>query len=433
MSRLALLLGLCFLPIIALAAPPQGKHEYGQGLQGQKCRQLTKDEQERLVVEWGKPSIEDNRYGKRIRIPGQAFLKSAEGKTRELVEGVVIATVIIAQQPDSKPDWSEGYEDNEAYGARVFINMDSDSRFRPGSDRQVLKDRKFVASIPCDRFRRPVGEKKHFQVALSLGRQEGDSARWSNHDHALKQTVAMIEIEGPPKLSPSMQVLCGLPGPLGWGFEPAPLIRAINHFRKAGKEKSIAAFREFLEKAPDAGYGGNRKPDPESIDSANQWCLSILVPFVFEKAPRRFGTEGVVIHEGIPFHTVVIELTTGSPPRMKPLVDWAEKDGEIEFLLLEPTEKPLQAAEDLYFKLFQKMTNEERESERSEPIGRNLKTHLRSQAYSLVRHLVEKPDERGMPLRDITITNNRWSEMKALLDGMKIRWNDEKGKYEQVK
>jgi hypothetical protein len=80
-----------------------------------------------------------------------------------------------------------------------------------------------------------------------------------------------------------MQMLCGLPGSLGRAFEPAPLIRAINHFRMAGKEQSLAAFREFLEKAPGAGYGGFLKPDPENLDTANQWCLSILVPFVFQQ------------------------------------------------------------------------------------------------------------------------------------------------------
>jgi hypothetical protein len=246
-----------------------------------------------------------------------------------------------------------------------------------------------------------------------------------------KQTVTMLEIEGPPKLSLSMQMLCGLPGPLGWSFEPAPLIRAINQFRKLGKDMSIAAFREFLEKAPDAGYGHgfDDRPDPENIDTANQWCLSILVPFVFqrsEKDKHRFGSEDVVIQDGIPFHTIVISSTSGWPPNMKPLVDWAEQDGKMEPELLKPTDRPLEAAEKLYDRLFQKLTKEDQESER----GRRLKTHLRTQAYSLVRHLVV--DETARRRRDTELTDDRWRDLKAKLDGMKIRWNDEKGMYEKT-
>jgi hypothetical protein len=185
MSRLCLLIGLCLLPILALAEPPRSEHRHGSGLNGQKCRELTEEEQGRLVVEWDKPRIEDDRHGKRICIPGQAYLKSADGKSREPVKGVVIAAVIISHRPDTKPNWSEGYEDEEANGAGLFINWSPEARLQSG-DKQVLKEGGFVAAIPCDRIRRQPGEKKSFQVALSLGRAKGDMAWWSNHDPALK-------------------------------------------------------------------------------------------------------------------------------------------------------------------------------------------------------------------------------------------------------
>jgi hypothetical protein len=257
-------------------------------------------------------------------------------------------------------------------------------------------------------------------------------AWWSNLDPVLEQTVTTLRIEGPPKLNPSMQMLCGLPSPLGWGFEPASLIRAINHFRELGKNKSVAAFREFLEIAPDAGYGSHEPPDPENIDTANQWCLSILVPFVFqdfEPQQRHFFSD-IVIQDGIPFHTVVIGGTSGWPPEMKPLVDLAEKEGKIETDMLKPSNEPLQAAEKLYDRLHQSMTKEAQETEQFWAIS--LKTHLRNQAYSLVRHLVEDPADTARQRGDTRLTNDRWHDLKAKLDRMEIHWNEEKGLYEKV-
>src|SRR5579871_388119 len=106
MLRLVPLIGLCLLPIFTPAEPPRGERRQGESLWGLKCRELTKEEQGRLVVEWGKPSIEPGREGKSILIPGRAFLKTADGKTREPVKGIVIATVIISRQPDARPNWS---------------------------------------------------------------------------------------------------------------------------------------------------------------------------------------------------------------------------------------------------------------------------------------------------------------------------------------
>jgi hypothetical protein len=435
---LKLILGLGFLALTAFvrAEPPRGTSQQGMGLQpGQSCRALTEDERRRLVIEWGKPSIVEERFEheKLVRIPAQVFLASADGKKREPLKGVVIAAVLVAVQPDKKPDWSEGYDDEATYSANVFINWEDDRAGRPG-DPQFQKEGGLVALIPCSQIRRTPGKAATFQVALSLGIAKDGTAWWSNHDGALKQTVTTIQIEGPPSLSRSIQLLAGLPGPLGWGFEPAPLIRAINHFRGLGKDKAVAAFREFLEKAPDAGYGGFREPDPENIDKANQWCLSILVPHMFQnpEAQRGLASEDVVIHHGIPFHAVVFGGTSGWPPNMKPLVDWAEKDGKIETELLRPTNKPLEAADELYAQLLQKMTKERRDYER-DGFGRSLRSHLRTQAFSLIRHLVEGPKEKGRRLRDIELGEERWRELKKTVEAMKIRWNDDKGMYEVEK
>lgn len=341
--------------------------------------------------------------------------------------------MIIARRADTKPDWSEGYESEEVYADCHLINSDPDVRDLTRPSVPKAQEGGLVAFIPCSEIRRRPGRKNSFQIALALGHQKDDSAWWSNHDRALKQTVARIEIEGPPQLSPSMQLLSGLPNPLGWRFEPAPLIRAINHFRKLGKEESIIILREFLEKAPDPGYGGFREPDPESLDMANQWCLSILLPFVFQSSnpkPRPFRSEYVAVYQGIPFHTALIAGTSGRPPNVKPLVDWAENEGTIESEQLDPTNRPLDAADKLYALLLQKMSKEERESEQTEGF-RSIKAHLRAQAYSLVRHLVEQPEQDEGQHRQIEITDDRWRDLKARLERMTIRWNNKRGMYEK--
>jgi hypothetical protein len=116
---------------------------------------------------------------------------------------------------------------------------------------------------------------------------------------------------------------------------------------------------------------------------------------------------------------------------MKPLVDWAEKEGKIETELLKPTDKPLEAADKLYDRFRQRMTKEKLATEQSERAGRSLKTHLRTQAYNLVRHLIEEPADPERRRRDTELTDDRWRELKTKIDGMRIRWNDEKGVYEK--
>src|SRR5947209_18457637 len=106
MSRFFLLIGLCLVPILTVAEPPHRQTSPGSGLNGKVCRELTPAEQKRLVVEWGKPRLapRNRSYGTRIAIPGQAFLKSADGKTKEPLKGIVVASVIVAVKPETKPD-----------------------------------------------------------------------------------------------------------------------------------------------------------------------------------------------------------------------------------------------------------------------------------------------------------------------------------------
>lgn len=58
----------------------------GVGLHGQKCRELTEDEQRRLVVEWGKPTIVERRLGDYICLPAKTFLINADESSREPIK-----------------------------------------------------------------------------------------------------------------------------------------------------------------------------------------------------------------------------------------------------------------------------------------------------------------------------------------------------------
>jgi hypothetical protein len=104
---------------------------------------------------------------------------------------------------------------------------------------------------------------------------------WRNEAPILSQTVQMIEVPGPKPISRTLQLINACPTPIGWDFDPIALVRAANHLRSLGKEKSIEALREFLKLAYDTGYTRDRI-DPENIDTSNQWCLATLVPVVFD-------------------------------------------------------------------------------------------------------------------------------------------------------
>src|SRR5262249_32775622 len=162
----------------------------------------------------------------------------------------------------------------------------------------------------------------------------------------------------------------------GWDFDPITLVRASNHLRSLGKDKAVAALREFIELAYDPGYTRDRI-DPENIDTSNQWCLASLVPLVFNGVEQ---DKDIHLWQGIPFHTVVIHATSGYPPSPRPLVDAAAQNGKLIEKPLRPTNNPLEAADTAFDKIVEA---EDRNKQRT---GEELRGHLRLQAWRAIHH-----------------------------------------------
>src|SRR5262249_15756454 len=155
-----------------------------------------------------------------------------------------------------------------------------------------------------------------------------------------------------------LQLINACPTPLGWDYDPLAAVRAANHLRALGKDKAIDALREFASIACDDGYGGFDRVDPENIDTSNQWCLSTPLPLVFESAdPRgeesRLREESITVRDGIPFHNVRIDATSGWPAHTAPYVEWAAQHGKLIASPLRPTDHPLEAADARLKELFE--------------------------------------------------------------------------------
>src|SRR5262249_37820959 len=162
------------------------------------------------------------------------------------------------------------------------------------------------------RIESPVGATKPFQVGLCFGEKKGKEVTWSNVAPILPQSVTMLGVTGPTPLSRPLQLINACPTPIGWNYDPIALGRATNRLQSLGKNKAIAALREFSEMAP---WGGFDRPriDPKNIDTSNEYCLAGLVPLVFDGVPQETS---IRVWQGIPFHTVVTLGTTGNTGRV---------------------------------------------------------------------------------------------------------------------
>jgi hypothetical protein len=194
-------------------------------------------------------------------------------------------------------------------------------------------------------------------------------------------------------------------------FDPIALVRATNHLRSLGKDKAIAALRDYTELAP-VHAPGSRRADPRNIDTADQQCLQYLVPLVFDDIPQ-----WVKVWQGIPFHTVVIWGSTGQVFSTRPMVEEAAKGGMLRTKPLRPADNPLDAADGL----FQKIVDPK---DRDEDRG-GLREHLRRQAWQAVRHHVDPKVKRSPDFTSQAV----WDRLKAEVARLKIHWDEKRQEY----
>jgi hypothetical protein len=231
-------------------------------------------------------------------------------------------------------------------------------------DFTICEKGEFLATVSPGAVCRTVGKNARFQVALSLGEKGGTSITWKNTVPVLPQSVTMLTIPGPPAIGKTMQIINGAPSYDQDDFNPARLVRAVNHLMPMGKEKAIRELREFLKIARDSVYETIRRD--ENIDTSDRTCVFLIVRLLFEcaepsgelpdiatvpftpipedKDKRYWPLYPVHLQDDVPFFLVYGGGMGGQPDQPERHVDWAEKHGRIRTKQLRPIDNPMLAA-----------------------------------------------------------------------------------------
>ncbi|MEX1233135.1 MAG: hypothetical protein WEB58_22990 [Planctomycetaceae bacterium] len=331
------------------------------------------DLRKRLVVEWGKVSMgyidQDNdlesndqywitwkdddslREDRMLAIRGRLLIESEDGKSRRPIDWVQGVRVVVSRLPDKKYDWSERQEMHHAVWGD-FVIWDKGE---------------FLATVSPGEVLRSVGKESQFQVALSLGERRKQKITCKNTLGVLPQSVTMLSIPGPPPIDETIQIINGAPSYEPYNFNPAKLVRAVNHLRPLGKERAIQELRRFLKMARDSME--STRVD-ENIDTSDKTCVFLIVRLLFESSDplvemphiltvpfdpipddsdkKLWPLHPIHLQDDIPFFMVHSGGLGGAPDQPERHVDWAVEFGKIRERPLRPIDNPMLAAERLW-------------------------------------------------------------------------------------
>jgi hypothetical protein len=378
------------------------------------------EEQSRLRVEW-KPIRTVERDGETfLQVRGRLLLSRAAGEAPKPVDWPQPVRVLFAREPGAELDWSEYLrEDDTAFAETAIAWRWVPTEPAPGPG-------EFLAEFPTHAVRRPLAKTGKFQLGLCLGSRVGNELRWTDRTPVLPQSMTTVVLAGPATMSESVRLIHACPSQIGWRHDPVALIRAANHLRSLGKKRAIFALRDYLRLARDRRHGRLER-NADDIETADVSSLDLLVPLAFgaTDGPRadEWRNRGHLISLAgdIPFHTIRFDGGSGGPPRVAWLIDWAEADGQLRDKPLRPTDRPLDAADELFNRI---ATPQQRES-RSWP---RLKEHLRWQALGMVYRLLGEdnpPTVHDKRLHD----EEGWSRLKARAIELGIRWDEQRQEY----
>jgi hypothetical protein len=384
-------------------------------------RSFDKQQLKRLRVSWEKPKRtvdKDDWHTPLLEVSGKLSLLQADGKTLEPVDWPYPIQVVIAQRPNQKPDWSRWHDrDYVSFNTMVGWHFIHDSL--GGSPLPKKPAGVFTAYLRLADIETAIGATKPFQIGLSFGEKKGKTVTWTNVVPILAQSITMLDVPGPKPLSRTLELINACPTPpFGGRYDPITLVRAANHLQSLGKDKAIAAMREYAELAPVTGIRWMRShpANPKNIDSSDQQCLGYLIPLVFDNLSNY---EWIKVWQGIPFHTAVIGGSSGQIFSTRPLVESAAESGKLRKMPLRPADNPLEAADSLFKKIIAS-TNQNKQ-ERNDGV-REL---LRRQAWGAIRHLID-PDGKQHPNLTSPAT---WDKLKARATRLKIRWDESRQVY----
>lgn len=220
----------------------------------------------------------------------------------------------------------------------------------------------------------------------------------------------------------AIAAMVAAPDPLGWDYDPASLIRAVNAFHSLGRSDALIALKEFEAKYPNEGY------------SCPHQFLELVMPLLFDRrnpddkypSPKNWfdPSEGIeltkdswrywiAIEDGVPFHTVIIGGTSGAPGTQSYLIEWADKHARLRESPMVPGDL-FAAAEKVMVKLAEEQDNDDSTDWTNR--------HIRMQVYRAVRHLlnVSEDDDEFAPYDD-----ERWKTFRERCEALKIRWNEQ--------
>jgi len=402
------------------------------------------NEQTRLIVEWGAVSMgyvdamkevlksdqlwrtwkDDNslRRDRRLSIRGRVFIQSVDQRIRRPIDWVQGVRVIVSRLPTTKYDWGRRQEVYEAAWGDCVIGSKGE----------------FLAQLwPCE-VQRPVGKDAEFQVALSLGKREGDSITWCNAVGVLPQSVTMLKFPGPPEIGKTMQIINGAPSFNQLNFNPAKLVRAVNYLAAMGKERAIGELRAFLKIA--CNSHDPRRID-QNIDTSDGTCLFLIVHLLFESAEpgeKRpdIGTIPfdpapgakdrnawllfpVYLQDDIPFFLPCTGWFNGLRDQPERHVEWAAKHGRIRSKPLRPFDNPMIAAGRLI------ALPQTRRLYKDE----NFKQILCQQAWNIVEDADPRlPKPKPIPPAN-TFEEVNWDARLKASSRLNIRWNEAEQRY----
>jgi hypothetical protein len=376
------------------------------------------DSVSQIRVKWRSVKV-NSRFGQ-LAIQAQLHLIGADGRPRA-IDWFQGARVLVARSPGQQPDWSKGYSQKDAIVVDVIARND-------GS---------FNAAIELTEIPRPIGSKGKFQVALVLARRTGKTVVWDAARPVLTGSVSTLEIPGPPKLDPTLELVNAVSGWPQHGGNGVSLVRAVNGLHKLGKQKALSALREYVELA---GENWNRDTpvDPANIETGDHNCVFWIIRLLFE--PARAGTLipepllgaaqpspddedrklwplfPIELVDDVPFMIAGGWNLGGRPEHPASHIVWAERYGVLRAEPLRPADNPLAVADRLL------SLPKSRRLWIYDQSGREVKL----QAWRMVADLFPQTTPAG---EFGELTPGQWKQVRQYAVDRKLRWNDAKQSF----
>ena len=229
------------------------------------------------------------------------------------------------------------------------------------------------------------------------------------------------EIRRQARIERAVKLIGECPDPIGFDYNPVPLIRAVNELHFMGKEDAIKTLR--------------RVAAQRQLANAHQ-SLRLVIPLLFgrreseDKLPEEWGGDRkyksapdewdnwIDVEEDVPFHTVIMSALSGGDTTY--LVEWAERDGHLRTTPLHPTDDLIGAADKILERLHL--------DTQDDPDAKKWITHhIREQVFAALKDIVVQ--EEDLPLPWHPGGEEAWEAFKKQCCDQNLHWSEEQQNY----